>query len=117
MGGIRMITYIVINDKNIVVDISSHMENLNTPLPPGGSIVELQTSAVYLGDEYDVAEKKLIHRPENYAKPSIDELAEVQIMGELRRLAVTNLKTKGILPVDFVDKLAIAEKSVTEETP
>ena len=70
---------------------------------------------MYIGDEFDPNVMGIIAQPDNYRKPTTDELAEEQIQAEMRRLAVASLKTKGILPADFVDKLAVAENIITTE--
>lgn len=112
-----MKTFIVINDKNIVVDVSSHEENLSpsTTSDVLNTTIELPWTLVKLGDEYDLDSKSIIPRPENYPKLSIQERAEEQIQAEIRRLAVASLKTKGLIPANFVDNFEVAEKVITEE--
>lgn len=112
-----MKTYIIVNSSNTVIDVTSHVENVNAPLldDKSNTLIELDRMPVYIGDEFDPKVMGIIAHPENYPKPTTDDLAEEQIQAEMRRLAVASLKTKGILPADFVDKLAVAEKVITTE--
>lgn len=111
-----MKTYIIINNLNIVIDVSSHIENINENLliEKSNTLVELDGTAACLGDEYDPKANVIISRTENHSKPSIEMLAEEQISAEMRRLAVASLKAKGILPADFIDVRDIPEKIIKE---
>jgi hypothetical protein len=110
--------YILVDDKNIITCLANSECNLHKDkILAGHTTVEVDNVEMYCGDEYDPIERKIISRPENYPKPSIEELAEIQIRAEMRRLAVANLKTKGTLPSDFVDPKAVEEIPILTEAP
>jgi hypothetical protein len=112
--------YIVVDENNLIVDIASLEVHLCVERVEAKNnvIYQVETdTSIFVGDEYDPINRTIIKRPENYPKPSTAILAEIQIQAEMRRLAVANLKTKGTLPIDFVDSQAVAEIPILTEEP
>lgn len=72
---------------------------------PDLSTVTITDTFPEVGDEYNPSTKSIVSRLDRRPAPPTSDLVEEQIQAEMRRLAVDNLKTKGILPTDFVDVL------------
>ncbi len=107
--------FILIDKDNLVQDAATYQDSLsegnlqNMDL----TLIELEKDqVVFMGDEYDPVTKGIIRRPENHPKPTNAELAERQIQGAMRRAAVASLKSKGILPADYIDPIEIPEEVI-----
>lgn len=111
--------FLLVDKEYIVRDAATYQDSLcpdrltNDTL----TLVEFEgNKIVFVGDEYDPLEKRIIKRPENYPTPTPEEQAEIQIQAEMRRQAVAALKTRGVLPADYVDKKDVPKEPVTRET-
>jgi hypothetical protein len=115
--------YATLDNNNVITCIASLECNLHQRRIDLGDKVVLISSTMpgydemVCGDRYDPDTKQLTVIPANHTKPTIEELAEIQIQAEMRRLAISNLKTKGTLPSDFVDSKAVEEKPIPVEEP
>lgn len=107
--------FIMVDEKSLVVDAATHQDSLSEHNVQNKALTLIElpgNSIVFVGDEYDPLNKQIIKRPENYPQPTTDDLAEVQIQAEMRRLAVASLKAKGTLPENYVDKKDVAEEAI-----
>lgn len=94
-----MKVYILLDKNNIVRCMASEECNLHKDkLQMKKYLVEL---GGIVGDEYSPKTGKWKARPENYPKPSEEELAEAKIQQEMRKIAIDNLKAQGELPQDY----------------
>lgn len=112
--------FIIVNENNMIVDIASEEVNLcieALSLPTNTMYKVDPKEAIMYGDEYDSNTNTITPRPDRRPQLTKDELAEIQIQAEMRRLSVANLKTKGTLPSDFVDPKAVEEIPILTEVP
>lgn len=101
-----MNAYILVDENRIVRCISTEECTLHTD--------KLHMDKYYVqiggipGDEYDSETDTWISRPENYPQPTETDINEAKIQAEIvsltRTTAIQNLKDKGELPIDYINK-------------
>ncbi len=108
--------FILIDKTNLVVDAAAFKDSLDQANMQNKdlALIEIEKDQIIMvGDEYVPGTKSIMKRPGNYPRPAMEELAEKQIQGEMRRQAIASLKSKGVLPADYVDARAVPEEPVT----
>ena len=92
-----MMVYILVDDNHIVRCLATNECNLHKDkLTMNKFYVELQGR---VGDEY--RNGKWTAKPENYPKPTEEELNEQKISDEIRAMAIERLKDREEIPSDF----------------
>lgn len=102
-----MKVYILIDENNIVRDMSSLECNLDPSRVETMTMCRVE-KAGRPGDEYDQSTNEWIKRPENYPKPNQDFINEKKIKEEMNKItreqAIQNLKDKGELDVNYSEQ-------------
>lgn len=57
-----------------------------------------------VGDEYNPETEEWTSRPENYSKPSEEQLNNEKIQKRMQKLAIDSLKAEGELPEDYEEE-------------
>ena len=102
--------FLVVDSENIVRCCSTEWHNLHTNWleDKNSNIVAVEDFAGRCGDEYDPGTGSLKIRPENYPKPSTDDLiaAEIEHIRKQRdrAQAIQNLKQRGDLPANYTER-------------
>lgn len=108
--------FIVVDENNIIIDAASEQENLcsERKATKNSVVYEIDhNKAIFINDSFDPKTQSVIPCLEKNLQTPPEELNEIYIHNEMRRMAIENLKLKGILPSDYVDKLAI--QTMTKE--
>lgn len=94
-----MKVYIAVDANNIVRCLASERCNIHKD-KDHFPIYHVEKKGT-VGDEYAAKTNEWIPRPENYAKPSQDQINNLKIAQEMRKISIKSLKNKGELPPDY----------------
>lgn len=88
--------WLLLDAENIVRCMASEECNLHADkIAAGMAPVEVEVVGGTVGDHYDRTTGQWTAHPENYPKPSADELRQAKIMAEVRAMAAERLIARG----------------------